>query len=108
MPLKITLHNNTRWGSAFSMLDHAYKLRVVSLHIWTSAALRLQNHFKPINLFLSSADQLYSHITMLRCNGQVAKKIPWSAFALSDTDWSHVVDAKMILAIRFLHLDHHD
>ena len=30
-PLKITLHNNTRWGSAFGMLDRAYKLRAVSL-----------------------------------------------------------------------------
>ena len=25
-PLKIPLHGNTRWGSAFSMLDWAYKL----------------------------------------------------------------------------------
>jgi hypothetical protein len=25
-PLKIPLHGNTRWGSAFSMLDRAYKL----------------------------------------------------------------------------------
>jgi hypothetical protein len=52
-----------RWGSAFGMLDRAYKLRVVSLHIWTSAALRLWYRFKPINLFISSADQLYGHIT---------------------------------------------
>jgi hypothetical protein len=29
-PLKITLHSNTHWGSAFGMLDRAYKLRVVS------------------------------------------------------------------------------
>ena len=28
-PLKIPLHGNTRWGSAFSMLDRAYKLRKV-------------------------------------------------------------------------------
>jgi hypothetical protein len=37
----------------------------------------------------------------LRRDGNVAKKIPWSAFALSDTDWARVVDAKDILAVSF-------
>jgi hypothetical protein len=68
----------------------------------------LTESFQAHQSFLSSADQLYGHITTLRHNGQVAKKIPWSAFALSDIDWSCVIDAKMILAVRFLHLNHHD
>lgn len=29
-PLKIPLHSNTRWGTAFGMLDRAYHLRAVS------------------------------------------------------------------------------
>ena len=28
-PLKIPLHGNTRWGSAYGMLDRAYRLRQV-------------------------------------------------------------------------------
>ncbi|KAF5383745.1 hypothetical protein D9615_003755 [Tricholomella constricta] len=79
-PLKITLHNNTRWGSAFGMLNRAYMLQAA------------------INLFISSADQLYGPITTLHHDGRVSKKIPWTAFALSDSDWTRVLDAKMILA----------
>ena len=30
-PLKIPLHNNTRWGTAYKMLDTSYYLRQVSL-----------------------------------------------------------------------------
>lgn len=30
-PLKIPLHSNVRWGSAYNMLDRAYHLRQVSL-----------------------------------------------------------------------------
>lgn len=31
IPLKIPLQNNTRWGSAYKMLDRSYDLRQVSL-----------------------------------------------------------------------------
>jgi hypothetical protein len=31
IPLKIPLHNNTRWGTAYEMLDRSYHLRLVSL-----------------------------------------------------------------------------
>jgi hypothetical protein len=79
-PLKIPLHGNTRWGSAFGMLDRAYKLR------------------KAINMFLSSADELYGPITTIRKYNSIFKKIPWSAFKLSEDDWQLVYDAKSILA----------
>ena len=54
-----------------------------------------------INLFVSSADQLYGPITTLRHDRCIIKKVPWTAFALSDSDWARVLDAKMILAVRF-------
>lgn len=105
--LKITLHNNTRWGTAFGMLDRAHKLQVVSTYHRT-VVLKLIQSLKPINLFISSADQLYGPITTLRRDGRVVKKVPWSAFALSDADWARVVDAKMILAVSFRLLAYQD
>jgi hypothetical protein len=54
---------------------------------------------KPINLFLASADTLFGLITTVRANGQVMKKIPWSAFYLSDEDWQCVRDVKDILVV---------
>lgn len=79
-PLKIPLHGNTRWGSVFNMLDRAYKLR------------------KAINMFLSSADELYGLITTIRKNNRIFKKIPWSAFKMSEDNWQLVYDVKSILA----------
>ena len=35
-------------------------------------------------------------------NGQVVKKIPWSAFQLTDADWERVKDAQDILKVRCL------
>jgi hypothetical protein len=70
--------------------------------------LSLINVIKAINLFVSSADQLYGPITMLRRDGRVAKKVPWTAFALSGSDWTRVLDAKRILAVRLsFSLTHH-
>jgi len=57
--------------------------------------------FQPINLFISSADQLYGPITTLQCDGQLTKNIPWVVFALDESDWAHVLDAKIILAVSF-------
>ena len=82
MPLKIPLHGNTRWGTAHKMLDRSYNLR------------------QAIDLFVTSADQLYGPITTVRSNGNILKRIPWSAFKLSSRDWSRVVDARDILAVR--------
>ncbi|KAF8487806.1 hypothetical protein F5888DRAFT_1624190, partial [Russula emetica] len=47
--------------------------------------------------FLRSADSLYGPITTIRRNGHVEKKIPWSAFALTERDWERVADARDIL-----------
>jgi hypothetical protein len=56
-----------------------------------------------INLFISSADQLYGPITTLRRDGHVLKKIPWTVFSLSESDWVRVLDARQILAVSILH-----
>ena len=57
------------------------------------------NIFEAINLFILSADQLYGPITTLRRDGRLFKKLPWTAFSLSDGDWARVLDAKAILAV---------
>jgi hypothetical protein len=62
-----------------------------------SGGVFLINLVQPINLFISSADQLYGPITTLQHDGYVVTKLPWTAFALSDGDWARVLDAKMIL-----------
>ena len=67
-PSKILLHGNTRWGSAFGMLNRAYKLR------------------KAVNMFLSSADKLYGEITTIRRNNSITKTIPWTTFKLGEDD----------------------
>jgi hypothetical protein len=40
---------------------------------------------------------LFGLITVLCRDGQVFKKIPWSAFKISEMDWVRVLDAKSIL-----------
>lgn len=52
-----------------------------------------------INLFLQSADALYGPITTIRRNGHIEKKIPWSAFTLTDQDWERVKDARDLLKV---------
>jgi hypothetical protein len=47
---------------------------------------------------VTSADAMYGPITTLRRNNTV-KNIPWSAFKMSDRDWSRVVDARDILGV---------
>ncbi|KAG6904864.1 hypothetical protein DXG01_006651, partial [Tephrocybe rancida] len=79
-PLKLTLHNNTRWGSAFSMLERVLTLRAA------------------INLFVVQADQLYGPITTQQTNGRVTRKIPCTDFALNNADWKRVEEAKTIIA----------
>jgi hypothetical protein len=55
------------------------------------------SHSQAINLFLQSADTLYGPITTICRNGRIEKKIPWSAFTLTEKDWDRVADARDIL-----------
>ncbi|KAH9024998.1 hypothetical protein EDB83DRAFT_2230815 [Lactarius deliciosus] len=50
-----------------------------------------------VRLFVAAADELFGPITVLRRDGQVFKKIPWSAFKITEMDWVRVLDAKSIL-----------
>ena len=48
-------------------------------------------------MFIQSAYTLYGPITTIRRNGHIKKKIPWSAFALTEGDWGRVADVRDIL-----------
>jgi hypothetical protein len=99
MLLKIPLHSNTRWGSAYNMLDRAYHLcQVLLLNPTFHAVINL--HIKPIKLFITAADELFGPITVICREGQIEKQIRWGAFQLKEADWACVVDAKAILAVR--------
>lgn len=78
-PFVIPLHSNVRWGSAYKMLDRAYRVR------------------QAVRLFIAAADELFGPITILRRDGRVFKKIPWSAFKITEMDWVRVLDVKLIL-----------
>ncbi|KAF8068687.1 hypothetical protein FPV67DRAFT_1394377, partial [Lyophyllum atratum] len=47
--------------------------------------------------FVVHADQLYGPITTQRANGKITKKILWTDFALTDSDWERVDEAREIL-----------
>ncbi|KIK74143.1 hypothetical protein PAXRUDRAFT_171346 [Paxillus rubicundulus Ve08.2h10] len=47
---------------------------------------------QPINLFISSADELFGPITTIRCNGMVSKHISWTEFMFKASNWEHVND----------------
>jgi len=82
------------------MLDQANRLRQV--FISNLACQILYSHFikfKPIGLFLSSADEIFGPITTLRRENRVVKHLPWSAFKLTDSDWQRVVDVRDILQV---------
>ena len=67
--------------------------------------LRLSTNMRrlqPIDLFLQSADSLYGPITTICRNGHVEKKIPWSAFSLTERDWERVADARDILKVNLI------
>ena len=55
-----------------------------------------------MGLFVTSADAMYSPITTLQRNNRLVKRIPWSAFKMSDQDWTQVVDAHDILGVSTL------
>jgi hypothetical protein len=58
-----------------------------------------------IKLFVASADELYGLMTVIRQDGRVQKKIPWSTFQLKESDWSRVLDMKTILVVCSYHND---
>ena len=98
--LKIPLHSNIRWGTAYKMLEQSHKLRQASiLTIFSLFRVLTSRCEQPIALFLSSADEMYGPITTLRHDNCISKHIPWSAFKLTDLDWTRVVDARDILGV---------
>ncbi|KAF9242391.1 hypothetical protein BU15DRAFT_72913 [Melanogaster broomeanus] len=80
IPLVIPLHSNIHLGTADGMLGCSYHLR------------------QPINLFVSSADELFGPITTLWCAGDPVKNIPWMAFMFKVSDWEHINDTHAIIA----------
>ena len=52
-----------------------------------------------MGLFVASADEMYGPITTLRHDNRLVKHIPWSAFKMTDRDWTRVVDARDILRV---------
>jgi len=60
------------------MLERSHMLRQVSIDLDSIAFGTDMWHSQAINLFLQSADTLYGPITIIRRNGQIEKKIPWS------------------------------
>jgi hypothetical protein len=83
------------------MLDRAYKLRQVGppFYFHGYRSTHMMHCPQPINLFLQTGDSLYGPITTIRQNGRITKKIPWSAFKLTDKDWKRVKDARDILKV---------
>ena len=45
---------------------------------------------------------MYGPITTLRHDNRIVKHIPWSAFKLTEFDWTRVVDARDILGVRII------
>ena len=70
-----------------SMLSY---LICVSSHLLTQ--------IQAINLFISSADELFGPITSLRCGDSPTWHIPWTAFALKPLDWERVNTICCIIA----------
>jgi hypothetical protein len=44
---------------------------------------------------------MFGPITTVRAGGRITKRIPWSAFQLSDEDWGRVKDVIEILLVCF-------
>ncbi|KAH7904063.1 hypothetical protein BJ138DRAFT_1186766, partial [Hygrophoropsis aurantiaca] len=81
VPLTIPLHSNIRSGTADGMLSRSYQLH------------------QPINLFISSTDELFGPITTIRRHGRVVKHIPWTAFTFLPSDWQHIYDTWVIILV---------
>ena len=61
------------------MLDHAYCV------------------CQTVKLFIAAANELYGPVTVLYWDCRVFKKIPWSAFRITERDWAIVLEAMSIL-----------
>ena len=77
--LTIPLHSNVHWGTVDGMLVHAYLLH------------------QPINLFVNSADELFSPITTIHQPGMPVKRIPWTDFSFQLSDWERINNARTII-----------
>lgn len=53
-----------------------------------------------IDSFVATAEAKFGPITIIRREGKVVKKIPWSAFRLEEDDWRRVALCVDILAVR--------
>ncbi|KAH7903215.1 hypothetical protein BJ138DRAFT_1020984 [Hygrophoropsis aurantiaca] len=53
---------------------------------------------QPINLFISTADQLFGPITTIRRHGRVVKHILWTAFTLKEADWERPNETHVIIS----------
>ena len=82
------------------MLNQANRLHQVILNIFFFLLyVFISIKYKPIGLFLSSADEIFGPITTLRRDNRVVKHVPWSAFKLGNSDWERVVDVRDILDV---------
>lgn len=78
-PLSIVLHGNMRWGTASGMTRRGFQLQ------------------KPIARFIKNADERFGPITIIRKEGKIVKKIPWTAFDLTTDDWNRIEACAEIL-----------
>lgn len=83
------------------MLDQANRLRqvILTMFFFLLVFIFIFIKYKPIGLFLSTADEIFGPITTLRRDNRVVKHVPWSAFKLGDSDWERVVDVRDILNV---------
>ena len=65
---------------------------------WACVLWCVQSLSQAINLFISSADELFSPITTIHCPGFAIKNIPWMAFTLKPADWECVNTTHLIIA----------
>jgi hypothetical protein len=87
--LKIPLHSNIWWETAYKMLEQSRKLHQASiLTIFLLFWVLTSRCEQLIALFLASADEMYGPITTLCWDNRISKHIPWSAFELMDLDWT--------------------
>lgn len=99
-PVKIPLHSNVRWSSAHKMLDRALLLRQVAYFLHYNDLIAEYILSKAINMFISTADDIYGPMTTIRREGRIEKHIRWEAFKLSEADWARVKEARDILQVR--------
>lgn len=64
-PLKILLHSNVWWGTAYGMLEQSYQLHQVgcNFHIVKLLITHVSFHLQAINLFICLANELFGPIT---------------------------------------------